>query len=1424
MAERGSQNVMKHNIDRLTCKDDYPLWKICVQAHLAAQQPDPQWDTATGAPLNTPQTKNFFLSVISKDLLKGAMSTDMEALSLWNHFSTICLTSDLSSKSAALNSLIGFDYSAPTMIENKSVLLTAVRAMRVAFKSDVHITYEDLASVCALVNLPGNYQPLRSTLEETKTNLTVDDLFTSLIREEAAQRTSSAHANRVTTPEDPTKKQCTHGREKATCYKCHPQLQPTCHECKELGIPKHRHVNGSPFCKMQQLLKKKNDNAESTANFAQSLLFNIDSGTSDHIVANKAAVEIYADASNLRHPIRIADGSVVHATSKGAIHGDAISLQNVLVCNNFKENLLSISKLEDQGYDTLFSKGNVYICRNALPPTEIALKGYRKGTSYHLVYNTRNNEPQSYRVDSISNAFLAITEETLDDLHLKFNHLNETSLKKMLKEGAATGLPTVATDDSLSTCDGCKRGKGRRGSPPKQASHKSTTYGNLFLYDIIGPVLPIGNDGSGYILNIIDDYTRYAVSITLKTRSESSHKIEEFDKQVFNQTGKHATYIRADNAKENKTQRLTSYCKEHGIIQQFTVPYHSSQNGIVERFNYTHMNGIRSMLASSGLSKTYWPEAARAFTHTYNRSPHSANDDKSPHEIRYNTKPDVSHFRAFGSTVYSNVHLKLRQSTGTAKLADRSQKCIFVGYSIDSKSYRLLNSENKIIIATYEDCDFCEEPTKQSKEIDIPSESALIDLDLFNTPADNDDTDGDLDSDDEHSNDEGEAATGGINIKVHEEVKQEDLKQVSNINHDSRLGKYVWQNSEEPPIKDITAPPSSEKRQRPPVNYSKAYIVQQDADSFVLNPDEQLIYLDEETNEWHISTAYRATAGDTPLTYHDIFNSKDKLKWVKATETEIKQIRAHKTWKLVPLPPGRKAIKCKWVFKIKRDTDGNITKYKARLCACGYSQKEGIDYVRLVEKIVYCKGVHSFILRAHVLVAQLTDYKEIYSPVARLESLRFFLAIAASQNLDIHKMDVTSAFLNGKLDEVVYMHQPAGFIDKNFPDHVCLILQNLYGLKQAPLVWHKTIKPHLKSMDFQSIPADPCIFIKWIGKTFALIYLHVDDLLIASPSENLKSIKSQLTGRFEMTDEGVADSIVGIKVRKDPITKSLYLSNQLVASNIIQDYNMRDCYATATPIEDKTMSNADSPEVNSPEWQKMQLIPYRECVGRLINLSRMTRPDLAYAVSVVSRFLHNPGSRHWTAVLRILRYLKGTLDYELKVCSPTDHNSQTTNSLTYGGYTDADWGGNEDNAKSTSGSAFFIGSSLVSWSSKGQNTTATSTTYAEYIAAYHAATECVWGRSFLDSFHLLPEEPTIIRCDNESAITLSKHHMINPRSKHFDTKYHYTRELSDNKVLELNHIPGKENCADMFTKPLRKHKFKKYVKQLGLAPRPQSVN
>ncbi|KAK9108126.1 hypothetical protein Syun_024137 [Stephania yunnanensis] len=386
---------------------------------------------------------------------------------------------------------------------------------------------------------------------------------------------------------------------------------------------------------------------------------------------------------------------------------------------------------------------------------------------------------------------------------------------------------------------------------------------------------------------------------------------------------------------------------------------------------------------------------------------------------------------------------------------------------------------------------------------------------------------------------------------------------------------------------------------------------------------------------------------DEPKNIQEALTCPAKEKWKIAMEEEMESMRSNNVWELVDLPEGRKAIGNKWVLKIKRKTDGSIERYKARLVAKGYTQQEGIDY------------------------------EETFSPVVRFASIRLILAIVANLDLELHQMDVKIAFLNGELEEEIYMEQPIGFIVEGQEHKVCRLLRSIYGLKQSSRQWYIRFHQAIISYDFVMIDEDHCVYVKRSNSKFVILSLYVDDILLAGNNEEyLITIKRWLSSNFEMKDMGEAAYILGVKIKRDRSKKMLALSQEPYIKKILERFHMQDCKPIDTPItKDQGLNQRMCPKTPH-EREQMAKVPYTSLCWKPHVCNDVYKTDICFVVGMVSRYQANPGQTHWRAVKRILRYLKGTIDYSL---------CYQGNNLHLVGYTDADWGGDLDERKSTSG-------------------------------------------------------------------------------------------------------------------------------------------
>ena len=514
-----------------------------------------------------------------------------------------------------------------------------------------------------------------------------------------------------------------------------------------------------------------------------------------------------------------------------------------------------------------------------------------------------------------------------------------------------------------------------------------------------------------------------------------------------------------------------------------------------------------------------------------------------------------------------------------------------------------------------------------------------------------------------------------------------------------------------------------------------------------------------------------------PLTVDDAFASADREKWQDAMEKEMKSLNDNEVWELVELPEGRKAVGSKWVYKVKTDANGSIERYKARLVAQGFSQKYG------------------------------TDYDETFCPVVRLESFRTIVALAVQYGLKVHQIDVTTAFLNGELKEVVYMRQPQGFIAKGQEHLVCKLKKSIYGLKQSPRCWNTALHNQLTMMEFVQADSDPCVYRASGGEVF-FMGVYVDDIILAGESEKrMKEVKDTLTNKFDIKDMGELHYFLGMKIQLDK-TGDIWIGQPAYAESLLQKFGMSEAKPVSTPV-DTSIKFIQATEDEKCIDQQV----YQSAIGSLLYLSVATRPDITFAVSNMARFSSKPTTQHWTGVKRIMRYLQGTINHGILYTKLSSRECI--------GFSDADWAGDLDNRRSTSGYLFQISGGPVSWRSKKQSSVALSTAEAEYVALASSAQEAVWMRQLTTELGSAPTDATTIFEDNQSAISMASNPQFHGRAKHISIKYHFIREKVSDGMVKLRYCPTTEMIADMLTKGLSKEQLAKLRHIAGIVTMPE---
>ena len=400
-----------------------------------------------------------------------------------------------------------------------------------------------------------------------------------------------------------------------------------------------------------------------------------------------------------------------------------------------------------------------------------------------------------------------------------------------------------------------------------------------------------------------------------------------------------------------------------------------------------------------------------------------------------------------------------------------------------------------------------------------------------------------------------------------------------------------------------------------------------------------------------------------PVTYAEAKANKDWISWRKAMDEEIKSLKTNEAWILVSRPKGKKVIGCKWVYKLKPEIpEVEKARFKARLVAKGYSQVEGIDY------------------------------HDVYSPVVKDTSIRLILAIAAIQDLELEQLDVKTAFLHGSLNEEIYMSQPKGYLLQGDEDKVCFLKKSLYCLKQSPTMWYKRFDIFMLSQGFGRSKQDSCFyFSKLEDKTFIYLLIYVNDMLIAckNKSEILK-LKQKLNSEFEMNELGLARSILGMNISRDRKSGLLTISQSGYVGKIVDLFGTDKEKSVSTPIGAHFKLTSVKESDYEEEYEYMKGVPYSNAVRSIMYAMICTRPDVAYGIGLVSRFMSKPRRVHWHAVKWLLKYFKGTA--KLKLMYKVDGNK----SCKVSGYRDSDFGGDLYKRKSISGYVFTIGGNTIS--------------------------------------------------------------------------------------------------------------------------------
>lgn len=1205
--------------------------------------------------------------------------------------------------------------------------------------------------------------------------------------------------------------------------------KPKCEYCHKIGHradvcrSRLRATGGSSsaYAPKPQIEQKRDDHSLFAAfnvftgpTSADSVVFILDSGASCHFVNDK---QLLSDIKTVNQPTAVKTANGVETlTESGTCKIEGVKFEGAMFAPNFAFNLISAGVMIERGAKVELNSGEATVSVKG----RICLRFPKKGSLYILEVPKSRMKQQAYAASDItkheSYKSALITPQTL--WHRRLGHLAPTELKKLVESNAVDGLDVKVTVDTKCICEPCVLGKSHRKAFNSHMQEPAKAIMDRAHADLAGPIY-LNSDkevesfgGYRYLLAIIDEYARRIAAIALKNKSDACDQIIQWHKHAVVFTGKPLKEFHSDGGGEFISKKLENYFKDTGTRMTTTTRATPQHNPIAERIMRTLFEMVRSMLSQATLSGHLWPMGVLTSAYLRNRCLTSGTVERlTPEEIWSGHKPSVKHIKVFGCDAYVNVLKDQR-----LKLDPKAVKGMFIGYDTSkSGAYRVLEVDTKKIWTSHE-VTFEEEKFTEANKLyrqrdgeegpfrfteDLEAEKHMhMQQGQGHAP-------GQVQQAEEHMQRAHEPLQEAEQEQEHMQHAQEDaqrvpvpaqqhvhMQQESKHNSDHNDGHmHIKEENDEDDSDSDEEPPERKEQQRPSVSAPPAAAAPQPTRASTRHsaPPNRLGMVDERDLERpkskdvaQVATVLLALmATSDPKTYKQAMSRADAPGWQAAMDKEMESHMVNGTWELVVPPDGANIVDCMWVYKTKLDSAGEIERLKARAVAKGYTMQYG------------------------------TDYTETFAPTLRRASLRVLLAIAAINDMEIGHMDVDTAFLNAPIKETVYMRQPPGF--EVGDGLVCLLKKTIYGTKQAPNAWNNELNTFLISIGLIPCKSDTCVYVKKSASGGTIMLgVFVDDLIPVYARKDISEwndLKAQMMRKYKMKDSGDCAWVLGMTITRDRAARTIKIGHESYVKKMLEKYHMDQCKASKTPAETAPSYSKESTTIEEESVTDIKVIEeYRAMVGALLYTSTAVRPDIAYAVGLLTRHMQQPRPSDIQAAKRTLRYLQGTsnlgLDFNGLVSSG---RTCTTAHMTINGYCDADWAGDANDGKSTTGYIIKLNNCVVSWCSTKQKSVALSTAEAEYMAISAAVQEIIWLQQLLSEINMGPSGgPATLRTDSQSAKAISTNDAYHARTKHINIRHHFVRDQVKDGRVTLKWISGEQQIADMLTKALKFVRFR----------------
>jgi hypothetical protein len=994
--------------------------------------------------------------------------------------------------------------------------------------------------------------------------------------------------------------------------------------------------------------------------------------------------------------------------------------------------------------------------------------------------------------------------------HKRLGHLGVKNIKKTadITKGIKLIEPVVKPKSPCEACSIAKPLKYQRKLSTKRAFEVfDKVHVDTFMID------PVAHNGHKYGIVFTDEATHARWGYTFKAKDEAFNCVKQFIAMVETQYGRKIKAFRMDDGREYSPAKIKDLCDDIGTILELSTPYQSNQDGTAERSIRIILEKVRSVMIGMNIPAFLWPEIFQAMIKITNRSATSNLVDLTPYECFMNkVDPDHDHtpymgyLRVLGCRTYVQIPQEKRKRS--RKIDPRAKVGMLVGYEGEhiyrvwipnekGRGYGQIVRSSNVVFDEYslysgdqadrwgsdiqyrirgaedEDTDELIIPDP-SPEVDQPNESNQSDQE-------------------EHEITE----TGDLPEQVLEGQEDEtqffDPDDLAVLDPEGQDDTIIVDTAEQ-------ADPELAERQK---WQRKVWVPNPEYERMTRTKTKALFCLDQYHTFRALIAAAKVVTND-PQTLKEAMESANWPEWKTAIVDEYNKLIKMGTMKLVDRPKNVKVISSKLVFKTKRDQNSRIERYKARWVARGYEQQHG------------------------------RDFNQTYASTCHSVTWKIVIAIAAICDWEIDQMDAVSAFLHSEMVGDVYVEVPPlwaellGLLADQVKGKVAKLLRGLYGLRQAPRLWQQKFKKGMIELGLHPLLTDDSVYIKtWPipgsggQKDLIIVVTHVDDMLVCGPNPTLiAEFKKQLSKIFQMNDLGPVTYFLGVRIIRDRKNRTIQLIQDAYIRKIIGRYKLEDSKPTSTPMQQGIQLAP-----NTEQASKADIEEYQSKMGSITYLAIQTRTDIAFACSVLSRFLTNPSKDHLNAADHLLRYIKGSADLCIQYGGPSQSKNLElrgyyNKSGNLHGYSDSDFAGDIELRKSTSGFVFFFAGGVISAQSKRQTITALSTTEAEYYGLAKAATEAAWLRETFKQLKYKSPDVDCIRIygDNQAALQLTENPSYHQRTKHIAVKYHFIRDERSKGRIRLWYCPTKDMKADGLTKSLAPIKHKAFVQQLGLRP------